>query len=464
MSSDLSIEAIVRPRRSARAAEAAEEAQGAPPISVAQMLVYAVPLSAAAFLLFFVQFYFLKFATDVLLLAPATVGALFALAKVWDAVANPLVGYWSDRTTHRAGRRRPWMWASLPLFGASFVLLWTPPEDLAAGPELLRTGVLLLVLYSASTLFLVPHASLGAELTTDAHQRNRIFGLRHATWTAGLLASFAAIRLVTGSGDVREAVREVAIWGAACGVGLLAITPAFTRESGAGRGRGGVSLSRALADVRANRHARLLLAVWFIESLGAGVVGVLSPYVAEYVLRRPDLVATLPGIYVVAGVLAVPVWVRLARLRGRRRTWLVAMVGTAFAFGGTFFAASGDTTLLFVLIGVAGACMGCGGALGNAILTDVIDDDERRTGERKEGVYSAAWAFALKLAVGAVTLAVGVVLEIAGFVPNQPQSASVTWALRGLFAGVPCAAFLLGAYLFRRFDLEPGRPAGERVA
>lgn len=433
-------------------------------VATPQMLAYAVPLSAASFFLYFVQFYFLKFATDVLLLAPAAVGALFAVAKTWDAVANPLVGYWSDRTTHRAGRRRPWMWASLPLLGASFVLLWTPPEGLAAGPALLRAGVLLLALYSATTLFLVPHASLGAELTTDPHQRNWIFGLRHVAWTTGLLASFAAIQLVTDSSDVREAVRQVALWGAAGGVLLLAITPALTREPGEGRGRGGVTLSRALADVRDNRHARLLLTVWFVESLGAGVVGVVSPYLAQYVLGRPDLVATLPGIYVVAGVLAVPAWIRLARSRGRRQTWLVAMVGTAIAFGASALPAADDVIVLCILLGVAGACMGCGGALGNAILTDVIDDDERRTGERKEGVYSAAWGFALKLAVGLVTLAIGLVLEIAGFVPNQPQSATVAWALRGLFAGVPCVAFLLGAYLFRRFELEPGRPARAQEA
>ena len=76
------------------------------------------------------QFYFLKFATDVLLLPPAVVGVLFALAKLWDAVSNPLVGSWSDRTRSRFGRRRPFLLGSLPLLVAGFVMLWSPPEAL----------------------------------------------------------------------------------------------------------------------------------------------------------------------------------------------------------------------------------------------------------------------------------------------------------------------------------------------
>src|SRR5713226_4497875 len=78
-----------------------------------RLLAYGGPLLAISSLLFFVQFYFLKFATDVLLLPPATVGVLFALVKLWDAASNPLVGSWSDRTRSRFGRRRPFLLGSL---------------------------------------------------------------------------------------------------------------------------------------------------------------------------------------------------------------------------------------------------------------------------------------------------------------------------------------------------------------
>lgn len=423
------------------------------PLSAMTLFAYAVPLAGASHLLFFVQFYFLKFATDELLLPPGEVGLLFGLAKVWDAVSDPLVGHWSDRTRSSLGRRRPWMWAALLPLAGSFALLWMPPLSLDAAALLAWEGVLLLCFYSALTLYMVPHASLGAELATDAHQRTRLFGLRHVTWTLGLFTSFAAIQLVTQSDEPRGTSGGVAILTAAVAVVLLAMTPGTVREPAAQAMGGDRGLHRAVRDVWDNRHARLLLAVWFVESLGAGVVGVLAPYMAEYVLARPDLTGVIPAIYVGAGVLTVPLWVWLAARWGRKSVWLVAMLLTALAFGGTLALGAGDVVPLYGLMAMAGAGMGCGGAIGAAMLADVIDFDERCTGERKEGIYSAAWGFVLKLAVGLVTAGVGFALQGVGFVPHQSQEPIVVWTLRGIFGGVPCLAFLVGAWLFRKFSL-----------
>ena len=76
-------------------------------VPLGTVLSYGPPIVGISALLFFVQFFFLKFATDVFLMAPATVGLLFALGRVWDAVSDPIVGTWSDRTRTRLGRRRP---------------------------------------------------------------------------------------------------------------------------------------------------------------------------------------------------------------------------------------------------------------------------------------------------------------------------------------------------------------------
>jgi Na+/melibiose symporter-like transporter len=83
-------------------------------VPMTTVLAFGGPVFALSGTLFFVQFFFLKFATDVLLIAPALVGTLFALGRGWDAVSDPIVGAWSDRTRTRLGRRRPWMLAALP--------------------------------------------------------------------------------------------------------------------------------------------------------------------------------------------------------------------------------------------------------------------------------------------------------------------------------------------------------------
>ncbi len=92
-----------------------------PPLPLRTIVIYALPASASGFMTALISFYFLKFSTDVLLLAPGVIGLFFAISRFWDAVTDPLAGYWSDRTRTRLGRRRPWFLAAALPLGLVFV-------------------------------------------------------------------------------------------------------------------------------------------------------------------------------------------------------------------------------------------------------------------------------------------------------------------------------------------------------
>ena len=158
---------------SAKAASAAPEPERIPlPI----VLSWGAPVVGASAGLFFVQFFFLNFATDVLLMAPAIVGVIFALGRLWDAVSDPMVGNLSDRTTLEIGRRKFWLFLSAPLLCVFGIMIWAPPAGLE-GPWLIAwITVATLGFYTAYTVFEVPHMALGAELSFDGQQRNVIFG------------------------------------------------------------------------------------------------------------------------------------------------------------------------------------------------------------------------------------------------------------------------------------------------
>jgi GPH family glycoside/pentoside/hexuronide:cation symporter len=442
-------------------------AEGVPPentrISWGVVLAYGPPLGGLGACFFFTQFYLMKFATDVLLIAPAAMGLIFAGGRLWDAVSDPLVGYWSDRTRSRRGRRRPWMLGALIPFGVTFVMVWSPPRGLSEAGLVAWLAVAMFGFYAAFTAYSVPHQSLGAELTTNHHDRSRIFGSRHAFWMLSMMLAFGAMEFVDGASDPRaQAVWFTSIL-AIVAVIVLLVPPLRLPERSEYSGRGSGNPVAAMRDVLRNPHARVLLAVWFIESLGSGVLGVGSPYITEYVVRRPDLIGRAPAVFFVATVSSIPVWVMLSRRFGKRNVWRVAMLGVAFSFGSMGFLQAGNLLLLFSALAVAGAFFGCGGTIGLSILADVIDYDEYQTGERKEGAYSAAFGFALKAAIGITALVMGFALQLSGFVPNAEQPPAALMTLRVIFAGFPFVGYLVGAWVMWDFSFNESEHAAVRA-
>jgi Na+/melibiose symporter-like transporter len=418
------------------------------------VLAYGPPILGLSGLLFFIQFFFLKFATDVLLLAPATVGVVFALGRAWDALSDPIAGTLSDRTRSRLGRRRPWMLAAIPILGLGFAMTWAPPKAISGSALYAWIGLALFVFYSGYTAYAIPHTSLGAELTPDHHDRTRIFGVRHASFMFGVALAFAGMQFVENADDSRAAAASVA-WVAIPLMAIVLLIPACcVKERPEHSRRGGRRSLSAMADVLRNPHARLLLAVTFVEIAGTSVLGIVAPYMIVYVLKRPDLIGPLPAVFLVSSIVAIPLWVRASKRFGKRNAWIVAMIGLALFFGALFFVGEGEVTLLAALFALAGFAAGCGGAIGFSMLADVIDFDESRSGERKEGAYAAAQGFATKAANTTIILLTGLVLQLSGFVPNADQTPTAKLAISGLLAGVPFSMFLVGAALLSRFRLD----------
>jgi GPH family glycoside/pentoside/hexuronide:cation symporter len=313
--------------------------------------------------------------------------------------------------------------------------------------------------YSAMTIFIVPHMSLGAELTSDYHERSRIFGMRHIGWTAGSILALAGMAaLIQAEGVSALASRERAGQLGAGAAALTAISIAWAvsriRERPEFRGRGADRPFAAFADVWRNVHARLLLLVTLVENLGGATIGILTLYIAQYVVGAPELAPVFILCYMVPSVASVPLWVPISRRVGKKRLWLSSMMLTAFSFGGMFFVGEGDRLLISALAVTAGIAAGAGGTIAPSIQADVIDYDEYRTGQRKEGAYFAAWNFVFKASYGVTLMLTGYVLQLSGFEPNVDQSEGVKLALRSLYGLFPFGCYLIGALIFSRFRLD----------
>ncbi len=418
------------------------------------MVVYSLPAISLGFMGALISIYLLKFSTDVLLIAPGLMGALFGISKLWDAVSDPLAGYWSDRTRSRLGRRRPWLIASAAPLGLAFIALWSPPGSLAADGLALWMGATIILFFTASTAVGIPHLALGAELTLDYHGRSRVFGGRLIFEFLGIFLAAGSLSLLELAAEPRLAAAQVAVVGAVVGAGLIVLTGLRMHERPEYQGRGGQRPYGAMRDVLRNPHARLLLAVFFLDQLGFTLLITSFPYANQYMLHGEGLTGAFVGAAIGAAVVFYPIWFPLSRRFGKRNPWIAATAIKAMAFGVLFFLEPGQWTLLFVLIVVIGGLQGAGGILGPSIKADVIDYDEYQTGERKEGSYFAGWNLATKAAAGLAIVAAGAVLQGAGFRPNVEQSETAVLAIRALLGGLPCLLLAIAALLLLRFRLN----------
>jgi GPH family glycoside/pentoside/hexuronide:cation symporter len=430
-------------------------------LPLATLVAYAAPGLGFGFMMMMVSTYFMKYATDVLAIPAATMGGILLLSRAWDAVVDPVAGYLSDRTHTRFGRRRPWLLAGALPLALGFALAWSPPVSLPPAALVAWTGGAMLLLFTSLTLCRMPHEALGAELSRDYHERNRVFGVKRALFGVGTLAVFAALSQLGEASDPRANALPLAVGAGAGTAALLLLTGLAIREPAAHLGRGAAKPLAAARDVLANPHARRLLSVSFLQQVATGTVTTAAAYHTQYVLGDPGAFPLLLGCFFVASLVSIPVWLRIGRRFDKKPMLVTSMVGVGAILGAMFAVGEGDHGLLFSLAAAGGFLAGGLDVIMPSLQADVIDFDELRTGERKEGVYFAAWHLAEKLALGVAAAVTGLALAASGFVPNAGQGAPALLAMRLLLSLFPLVCYSAGALLFVRFGFD--RAAHARV-
>ncbi len=404
----------------------------------------------------------MKFSTDILLIAPAVMGAIFSISRIWDAISDPIAGYLSDRTTFKFGRRRTWMLLSFIPISFGFLAVFSPPDTLEGQSLDLWMMIAIISFYSAITLFNVPHMALGAELSEDYHERTKLFGVRHIGFTLGSILSLVSMSLLISEesnpdGDVKELASNLAFFAITVMSLMIFFAVSRLKENPEYQDRVNKNPFKAFRDIWINPHAKILIIVLFIENLGGAVIAVLTLYVTQYVVEAPAWAPVIILAYMLPSALSVPLWIPLSRRFGKINLWVFSLAFTGIAFGGIFIIPFLDSVndrliVMFLGAGLGGMAAGCGGAIGPSVKGDVIDYDEYLTGERKEGSYFAALNFVFKSASGIMLLVTGFVLQYSGFIPNQPQTLEVKVALISLYGLVPLFFYSLGAYLlYKKF-------------
>ena len=406
-------------------------------------------------------FLFPVFLTDVAMLRPALAGLVPLIARGIDAFADPAMGRLSDSTRWRAGRRRPFfLIGALPL-GASFAALWATPDLESDGARFAYYAGVYILFALSTTVLSVPYLALIPELTASYQERTSVNSFRAAGAILGTLLAVAVMRPLVDVFGGGEAGWLAA--GLVFGVWLAAPWPLVHRVSFERTGFQRPShepLLRSIGSLARHTAYVRLTGLFLLGRIAIDLTSTMFLYYFTYWLGRPeDFEATL-GLFLLAIVASLPMWLAISR-RVEKRTLYV--LGACSWVGSQLFllAATPDWPRLWIFVGAAIGGVGYAAAdmIPWSMLGEVVDEDELRSGERREGLYFGLFTFLRKLG-GAAAVAIALfVLDFSGYVANQPQSQGTITVIRVLTAVVPGVFVALGAWVALGYPLTRGRHA-----
>ena len=413
---------------------------------------------------------------------PALVGLLSAIPRFTDAATDPIMGYISDNTRSRWGRRRPYIFVGALLAGVIFAALWQLPRDAS---EAMIFAIFLagsLVFFLAYTVFATPWVALGYELTPDYHERTRLMGVQNFFGQFAYLLSpwFLWFMQLDGFGDIRDGAATLAILvGVACiAIGVLPAILLRERfaDSSKNATRRGARVRRISEEVDSFLRG-------FLKSLGSGpflklcgatflvfngfqLIASFQIYVIIYYVFAGD--RDLAGEYIgyfgtiaTASTFAVVVlaaW--LGTVIGKRHAFFLCISISTLGYALKWFCYDpSNPALLLLPAPLLAFGLGSLFTLMPSMVADVCDLDELETGQRREGMYGSIYWWVVKLGMAAALAAGGFLLNFTGFdvdlEGNQTETA-LFW-MRVCDVVIPVVTSLLAIALVASYDITESK-------
>ncbi len=425
-------------------------------LSTAQILSYALPAFGTSVILISVAVYLPNFYTDELGVTAGMLSWVFLIGRAWDAVTDPMMGHISDRTRTRWGRRRPYFLISAVPIAVMFYLIWSPSPLLSTNGKFVHLLICYLLLYTFWTVFFVPYASLGMEITPVYHERTRLFGGRQGFALTGMTVGMLAPALFANAmGDKLTGYTLMASLFGGLTVLLILITFWRVRERPESVTQKSFPFIKGLGITFRNRAFVVLLLVYVASVVGGSFIAPLTLYIAKYVIKAEWAMQYAMLAYMAGALASIPFWLRLSKKVGKNRAWTAAMILGTVGYTLSYTYHEGTWVRWLVLAVVVGASTGCTMILGPAISADVIDSDELETGTRREGAFVGVWSFLDKAAVGLAVFVGLQGLEAIGYVPNVEQTETVIDGMKFLYCLLPAVCHLVALLVFQKFPITP---------
>jgi len=367
-------------------------------------------------------------------------GVILIIPRLWDALSDPIIGHLSDNTRTRWGRRRPYLLIGGILVAVFFVVMWWipkgdrvrvwfPSETGFQAFQLVYILFSLLLFFTACNIFEIPHGALGMEMTTDYHERTRLFSAKSfvgnlfAMSTPWLFA-LANMEVFKGTGNEADGMRYVSIMVAALIIPLSFWWSFKLREPGFVKAakHERTPFWKDMKRTASNRNFVMLTLTIFTLAMGFNFVQLLGSYIPIFYVFGGNKIAGayLLGIngtiWAITGLLAVFPLIWISPKLGKRNTLTISILLMCLAQLSKIVCYNPDYPYLLIIPTVLLSIgMLFFFTLGSSMVGDICDEDELKTGYRAEGSYYSIFWWFIKMGTAFASLVAGALIVLTAF-------------------------------------------------
>lgn len=442
--------------------------QNSPKVPFSEKITFGFGNLAANLMITTANGFITYFYTDVVGLTMTMVGSILLFARIFDGVSDLIMGAVVDRTSTATGKARPWIKRMILPYALALILLFTSPSFLPEGIKAIYAfATYVISLAGVYTMTMVPYNTLLGTTSSDSKERGYLSTSRTIFGFAGaFLVNGAVLQIVNFFGEVTSAsswTKMAAVF-ALFSVILLFILHQNSKERVLENSEAlsadqaqKVSTADNIKALFQNKYWIILILTMLISFISSGLGGI-NIYYAQYVLGDVSKVALLGMLSfapILVGSLVVPFL--MAKLSKRS----VMILGNIIMLIGTILLALFPTDFTLVIVGlvIRGLGIAPGAVAGFAMLGDVADYGEWKTGIRSDGLIFSAATFGEKVGSGLGGLILGLVMAAGGYVAGAAtQSATTLFAIKAVFAYIPILLAVISIILLFFYDLDKKLP------
>ncbi len=414
-------------------------------------------------------------------------GILFFLPRIFDSVTDLIMGFISDNTRSKWGRRRHYVFVGAIIMGISYVFMWQLYQESSLTYNFTYFLLWSFLFYLGLTIFSVPYVAMGYEMSSDFHERTNIMAV--AQWIgqwAWVIAPWFWVILYdpTWFENAAAGCRELSIWvGLSCMI--LAMVPAiFIKSKSTLDDTNLIPISfkniqnsineiiMGFKDAFNNIPFRKLCIATFLVFNSFNTIAAFSFFIIVYYMFNGDASAAglWPTLHGCLGALAttfivIPIVTRISKKLGKKKTFLLSQGISIIGYILFWFLFVPGKPYLFI-IALPFFAFGIGGlfTLMMSMTADVCDLDELNTGKRREGIFGAIYWWMVKFGLAFAGLLSGLIMSIVGFSPDaasQPDGAIT--GLRMFYSILPVLGTLIAMWVMRDYDLTEEKAKAIRI-